>query len=155
VLSVKHRLSFGIVVIISILGVFIGMLTAYVCGKYVGTPFLEKFGKYVGMTSERLEKVSDYYSKNVRKTIVFGFYLPGLRQISPYFAGITNIPFRKFLLLSLLGTLLWTVPFIVVGFYTGRVFHINPAYVPWLGVVSLFLFIIYGWIQYSKTKKAR
>ncbi|PGY15354.1 DedA family protein [Bacillus sp. AFS031507] len=153
VLSYHHKLSIGLAILSSILGAFIGMQTAYSIGKYAGSPFIKKFGKYVGISDDRWEKVSRIYTKNVRKTIVIGFYLPGIRQISPYFAGITNIPFRRFILFSLLGTLLWTIPFIVGGYYAGKVFHINPDYIPYLGMVFFILFLLFVIRKYIKRKK--
>jgi membrane protein DedA with SNARE-associated domain len=155
VLIVHHKLSFGLAMICSILGALIGMLVAYVCGKFIGYPFIKKYGKYVGITDERWEKARNKYNGNVRKTILLGFYMPGLRQISPYFAGIANIPFQKFFLFSLLGTLLWTFPFIVGGYYAGKVFNINPKYVPYVGVVFLILFLVYVLIKYIKRKIQR
>ncbi|MFD6442012.1 DedA family protein [Peribacillus sp. NPDC060186] len=96
VLIVQGKLSFGLAVLCAILGAFIGMLTAYVCGKYVGYPFINKYGKYIGITNERWEKAKNNYMENAKKTIVFGFYIPGIRQISPYFAGISNINFWEY-----------------------------------------------------------
>ncbi|MFE4133302.1 DedA family protein [Peribacillus sp. YIM B13482] len=153
VLIGQNKLSFGLAVLSAFLGAFIGMLTAYVCGKYVGYPFIKKYGKYVGITNDRWEKVQKKYMNNTKKTIVFGFYLPGIRQISPYFAGINNIPLFKFILFSMLGTFLWTVPLIVAGYYIGNAFHINPEYVPLLGVVFLVFLLIYTFINYMKRKK--
>ena len=155
VLSIHDKLSLGLAMLCAILGAFIGMLTAYVVGKYIGSPFLKRYGKYVGITDARWEKVSHKYTNNVRKTIVVGFYLPGIRQISPYFAGMNKIPFRCFFFFSLLGTLLWTIPFILVGFYGGKLFHINPNYVPYIGIVFFFLFLIYVMIKYIIGKKGK
>jgi len=152
VLSVHHKLSLELVMVSSVLGAFAGMLTAYVCGRYAGSPFIKKYGRYIGITDERWEKVSSKYTKNVRKSIVFGFYLPGIRQISPYFAGIAHIPFARFFLFSLLGTLIWTIPFILAGYFTGKIFHVNPNYV---GIVFLVLFFLYVIIKYIKGKKSK
>jgi membrane-associated protein len=155
VLIVHHKLSFVPAVLCAILGAFFGMLTAYVLGKYVGYPFIKKYGKYIGITDERWENARNKYTKNVQKTILLGFYMPGIRQISPYFAGITKVLFREFFFFSLLGTLLWTVPFIVAGYYAGKVFNINPANVPYLGVVLLVAFLIYVLIQHFRKKKRK
>ncbi|MEH7413706.1 DedA family protein [Neobacillus drentensis] len=153
ILCGEHKLSFELSLVVSILGVFTGMLSAYSCGKFLGYPFVKKFGKYVGITDERWKKAVGFYEKNVQKTILFGFYMPGLRQISPYFAGITQIPFRKFGLLSLAGTLLWTIPVMSTGFFAGKVFYINPAYIPCVGIASFLLFMTYVWLR--KRKRAR
>ncbi|MEH7075752.1 DedA family protein [Neobacillus drentensis] len=155
VLSFHHQLSLGLAMLCSILGAFIGMLTAFAIGKYLGSPFIKRYGKYVGITDVRWEKVSLKYTNNVRKTIVAGFYLPGIRQISPYFAGINKIPFRVFFFFSILGTLLWTIPFILAGYYGGKLFHINPNYVPYLGIAFFFLFLIYVIINYIIGKKRK
>ncbi|WML24909.1 DedA family protein [Neobacillus sp. OS1-33] len=153
VLSFHHQLSSGLTMLCSSLGAFIGMQTAYSIGKYVGSPFIKKYGKYIGITDDRLEKVSRIYAKNVRKTIVFGFYLPGIRQVSPYFAGINKIPYRMFFLFSLLGTVLWTIPIIVGGYYAGKVFHINPDYIPYAGLVFFILFLLYVLVMSIKKRK--
>ncbi|WP_458413225.1 DedA family protein [Schinkia sp. CFF1] len=146
-LIAHHQLSFGAAVVSSILGAFVGMLTAYGFGKFVGFPFIIKFGKYVGITVERWEKAKNKYSKNVHKTILFGFYMPGIRQISPYFAGISKHPFNKFVAFSLLGTILWVGPYIVAGYYAGNVFRINPEYVPYAGLLLFVIFLAYVFIK--------
>jgi membrane-associated protein len=155
VLSIHDKLSLGLVMLCSILGAFVGMLAAFTVGKYIGSPFFKRYGKYVGITEARWQKVSDKYTNNVRKTIVLGFYLPGIRQISPYFAGINKVPFRSFVFFSLLGTLLWTIPFILAGYYGGKLFHINPDYVPYVGIVFFFFFLIYVSTKYIIGKKRK
>lgn len=153
ILIVHHQLLFGWAVLSAILGAYSGMLTAYICGKYIGFPFINKYGKYVGITIGRWRKVQNAYEKNVQKTILFGFYIPGIRQISPYFAGMSKTPFYKYSLLALLGTLLWTVPIIGAGYYLGTVFHINPAYVPYLSILFFIVFLLYVLISYIRIKR--
>ncbi|MBP0726689.1 DedA family protein [Bacillus sp. RG28] len=155
ILILHNQLSLILTLIFSILGAFIGMLTAYAFGKILGNSFISKYGKYIGITNQRLEKVKDRYSNNVHKSIILGFYMPGIRQINPYFAGITKIPFLKFVILSLIGAIIWTVPFILGGYYSGKVFNINPKYVPYLGVLFLFIFLISVLINYLKKNSTR
>ena len=152
VLITHHQLSFPLSFISAFLGAITGMLTAFVCGKYMGHPFINRFGKYVGITEERWEKAQSKYTHNMKKTIIFGFYMPGIRQISPYFAGITKVPFQQFLLLSMFGAFLWTVPFILAGYFLGKAFHINPVYVPYLGILFLVIFFLYVFIKHLKNR---
>jgi len=155
VLILHNQLSFILTVLFSVLGAFIGMLTAYACGTYLGKPFISKFGKYIGITEQRLENVKSRYADNVNRSIILGFFLPGIRQINPYFAGITKIPFLKFVVLSLIGAIIWTVPFIAGGYYLGKVFNINPKYVPYLGVLFLLIFLISVLMNYIKKNSTR
>ncbi|MCM3570319.1 DedA family protein [Neobacillus mesonae] len=155
VLINQHSLAFLPSSLSAFMGAFTGMLTAYLVGKYVGSPFIRKYGKYVAITDERWEKVQNKYTKNVRKTILFGFYMPGIRQISPYFAGITKISIVEFLLYSIMGTILWTLPFILAGYYAGSALHINPRYVPYLGLLFLFIFLVFVFVNFLKRKRGK
>ncbi|WP_286231903.1 DedA family protein [Neobacillus mesonae] len=150
----QRSLTFLPAVLAAFFGAFTGMLSAYVVGKYIGSPFIHKYGKYVGITEERWFKVKNKYMRNVHKTIVFGFYMPGIRQISPYFAGINKISFLDFLLSSILGTVLWILPFILAGYYAGSAFNINPKYVPYLGLVLLLIFLTVVFVNFFKKRKA-
>lgn len=152
VLITQHQLSFGMSLLSAFLGAFAGSLTAYACGKYIGAPFINKYGKYIGMTIERWRKVQTAYAKNVNKAILFGFFIVGIRQISPYIAGMTKVVIPKFLFLSLFGSLFWTVPYIAVGYYVGSAFDINPEYVPYLGLVFMIAFLLYIFFQFLKKR---
>ena len=112
VFSVHHQLSFGRALLSAILGAFIGMFTAYICGKYIGLPFIKKYGKYVGITNERWEKVS---SESIREMSRKPFSLASICQASdksaPTLLECLRTPFfRVFFLFSFLGTLAWTTP---------------------------------------------
>ncbi|WP_088073005.1 DedA family protein [Gottfriedia luciferensis] len=150
-----NQLTFGMTLIASISGAFIGMITAYVCGKFLANSLIKNYGKYIGITSERLGKVKDKYSGNVHKTIILGFFMPGIRQLSPYVAGITNVPFLTFTIFSLIGTLLWTIPFIMGGYYLGKKFNIDPKYVPYLGIALLVVFLIVATFKSIRKKRKK
>lgn len=142
ILVSHHHLSMGESLIYSELGAFLGMLTAYFLGKYLGKPFVNRYGHYFGLTSEKWKTIEKRYRGNAHKAIIFGYYLPGIRQISPYFAGIAHISFRYFFWFSLIGSIIWTIPLILAGYYTAKVIYINPKYVPYFGVVLFVLFLI-------------
>jgi membrane-associated protein len=153
VMIAHKKLSLALVLLYAIPGCFTGMVTAYACGKYLGDPFINKYGKYVGLTNIRWEKAKHKYSKNIQKSIVFGFYIPGLRQISPYLAGVSKVPFRKFSILSLIGTVPWILTYIVVGVYAGKVIHINRKHLIFLGILIIVILLIYVAAKYFKKKK--
>jgi len=81
------------------------------------------------------------YEKRAALSIVLGLYLPGVRQVNPYFAGASQISFISFVLLAFIGSVLWVLPYILVGFIFGRWFNIPVEYISILGFALLFLFI--------------
>ncbi|MEH7368884.1 DedA family protein [Priestia megaterium] len=144
----KHQLNLYESSLFAFLGVITGMLTAYGLGRYAGTPFFDKYGKYVGLTKEKIEAASGSYHKYGIWTILFGLYIPGLRQISPYMAGISRYPFLLYLLLSVVGSLVWVLSFLILGYYVGDRVHISYII---MGAVAFF--VIYLLIKRKRNRK--
>ncbi|URT71340.1 DedA family protein [Cytobacillus firmus] len=152
VLIGNHRLSFAESAVCAEAGVLLGMLSAYWIGKKAGTSFLRKYGRYIGITEKRWNTAQKKYMENHRFMIFAGFYMPGIRQINPYLAGISQVPFHQYLLYSAAGSLSWVLPIIAAGYFAGSFFDINPEYVPYLGVLLLAVFVIYMLFKYAKNK---
>ncbi|MBD7909342.1 DedA family protein [Sporosarcina gallistercoris] len=148
VLIAQHQLHPIPTAIAAITGALTGMLTAYAGGRFLGYPLLHKVEKFIGLTKERWKKAEQSFKRRRKRTVVFGFYMPGIRQISPYFAGLTTMPFYQFFGLAVFGTVLWVMPFLVAGYVLGRSFHVNPSYAPLVGV--FFLVVMIGWFLLKK-----
>ncbi|WOV84839.1 DedA family protein [Sporosarcina jeotgali] len=153
VLIAQHQLHPIPSAIAAAAGAFVGMLTAYAGGRFIGYPLLHKVGKFIGLTKERWEKAEQSFKRRRKRTVLFGFYMPGIRQISPYFAGLTAMPFFQFVTLAIFGTILWVMPFLIAGYVLGRSFHVNPSYAPLVGV--FFLVMMAGWLLVKKVKSKK
>ncbi|WP_039042418.1 DedA family protein [Sporosarcina sp. ZBG7A] len=153
VLIAQHQLQLFPSLIAAILGALTGMLTAYAGGRFIGYPLLHKVGKFIGLTKERWEKAEQSFKRRRKRTVLFGFYMPGIRQISPYFAGLTAMPFYQFIGLAVFGTILWVMPFLIAGYVLGRSFHVNPSYASLVGV--FFLVVMIGWFLFKNVKSKK
>ncbi|WJY26267.1 MULTISPECIES: DedA family protein [Sporosarcina] len=150
VLIAGHQLSAIPSAAAAVAGAWTGMLTAYAGGRYIGYPLLHKIGKFIGLTKERWAKAEQSFKRKRKRTILFGIYMPGIRQISPYFAGLTKMPFLEFTLLSGAASAGWVLPFLAAGYFLGRSFKVNPSYAALVGFV--FLLIMIGRLLFKKWK---
>lgn len=141
ILSEQQDVKLFPAVLSAFAGSFTGMLAAYLIGKHLGK-YVQQYVKWIGLTDERWERVKTNYMKNMQKTIVLGFYVPGIRQINPYFAGMKSVPQQVFVRAAFFGTALWILPFILTGYYAGNALHIKPEVVPYFGLVLLAIFIM-------------
>ncbi|MGG0643194.1 DedA family protein [Sporosarcina gallistercoris] len=148
VLIANHQLHAIPTAIAAIAGALTGMMTAYAGGRFIGYPLLHKVGRFVGLTKDRWKKAEQSFKRRSKRTVIFGFYMPGIRQISPYFAGLTSMPVYQFFGLAVFGTVLWVVPFLAAGYVLGRSFRVNPSYAPLVGV--FFLVVMVGWFFFKK-----
>ncbi|MCW3792657.1 DedA family protein [Paenibacillus sp. LS1] len=112
-------MNFMLAILFSFVGSVLGMIISYLIGSKVGFHIVERYGKWVGMTPKRFEKVQRWFVKYGDWAIVFSYFIPGVRHVSGYVAGITKIPFKKYVLLCSVVALIWSVLFITIGYFIG------------------------------------
>lgn len=153
VLAVHGQLSLPWGILFSFLGTFAGMTFGYYAGKLVGYPIINKYGKWIGITEEKAVTFEAKFTKNSSKTLIMGFFMPGLRQVAPYLSGIFSINIVRYLIISGAGSLLWAIAYILLGWGLGSSFPINPNYVPYLGVGLLVIFLVTSLMRYLRKKR--
>lgn len=107
--------GFTPVVLTAVLGSLTGVSISYLVGKNVGKPVAEKYGRMIGVTPGRLLKAEKWFDKYGSPVIVFAYFIPGLRHVSPYISGITRLPYWKVILFSAIGAFLWVLTFVNLG----------------------------------------
>ncbi|GGG30420.1 putative membrane protein YbfM [Lysinibacillus alkalisoli] len=149
---VTGSMDFTHAVFFAVIGTIVGMMTGYLLGKKLGLPMLQRWGHYVGFTEERWQHVSQRYVRKSRLTIIGAYFLPGIRQISPYVAGVAKLRLSLFMTYSIIGAIVWIVPYMAAGYFIGRYFNIPPVYISSIGFILFGLFIVHLIIQYIKKK---
>lgn len=99
----------------SFVGALSGMLISYLIGKRAGRPFLDRFGRWVGLKQHRIAKVERWMNKYGPFSIVIGYFIPGLRHVTCYLCGISRMPLRKYCLFASIGAFVWCLIFIMAG----------------------------------------
>lgn len=56
-------LNYGLSILISFIGALLGMIISYFIGRKAGRPFINKFGKWVGLKEKRMAKVDRWMKK--------------------------------------------------------------------------------------------
>jgi membrane protein DedA with SNARE-associated domain len=104
-------------------GSLTGMIISYFIGLRLGQPLIEKFGKWIGLTPKRFNRVKGWYARFGMWTVMIGYFIPGIRHVTSYAAGINAMPFRKYIVIAVVSAITWTALFITIGYYTGHVHH--------------------------------
>lgn len=135
-LSYKGQLDFGILAILAFLGTTIGMTITYFIGAKAGLPFIVRYGKWFLFKQDKLDKTQKWFAKYGNVLIFIGYFIPGVRHFTGYFAGIAAVPFRKFALYAYSGALFWVVLFLGIGKVFGpqwnAVFHLAHQYAAYI-----------------------
>ena len=142
------------------LGSACGITLSYGLGRTVGIYLVSKFGHAVHITGDKVTHVHTWYDRVGKWGLLFGFYLPGLRHLIGFGAGIAKLPLTMFALFGFTGALIWSVTFVSAGYFLGRewmlVFgKVRPTLVTSSAViVSFFLLyiLVHQWLRKQKPK---
>lgn len=151
ILAKNDKLSFSLAWLCLSTGAFAGMLTSYLLGRKIGKPLLERYGRYLGMSKERWRKFILHW--DMKKPLFVGFFIPGIRQFNPYFAGMSRLILILFVLLSAAGSLSWTFTYMIIGYIISTYIKIDPEYLAAVGMILFILFVIQLIYKWKKSKK--
>jgi membrane protein DedA with SNARE-associated domain len=119
VLMHKGRLNIPLTVLFAYAGTIAGITTSYFLGRTVGNFFIHKYGVWVGITHERLEKAHYWFERLGKWLLLIGYFIPGIRHLTGFTAGATYMKFSHFALFAYTGAILWVSLFLSLGFFVG------------------------------------
>ncbi len=120
------RLNIVAVGVVGFLAAVAGDNIGYAIGRYGGRALVERGGKYVFLTKERLDKTERFFARHGGKIIVAARFIEGLRQANGIIAGISGMRWLKFLACNALGAALWVGTWVSAGYFAGQ--HITAIY---------------------------
>ena len=97
-----------------------GAMVGYAIGAWGGRPILDRWGRYVGIGSEDLDRADRWFDRWGSWAVFLGRMVPLVRTFVSYPAGISRMPMGRFLLFSTLGSLPWNLALITAGFVVGE-----------------------------------
>lgn len=106
------NLNIYVVAVVGLLACCTGSAVGYLVGEYGGRPVLERYGKYILITGERLEKAEHFFAERGALVLLLGRFVEGVRQAAAILAGISEMSFARFILFYSAGAVIW------VGFWT-------------------------------------
>jgi len=129
----QQKLNFYILVFWGLFGTILGSLPWYYLGRLVNekrlSNFLDKRGKYFGISSDDLDKSRRWFEKYGVSLVFWGRLVPGIRTLISVPAGIELMPLRKFLIWTTLGSLIWVAILTYAGYLFGENYEIIENYV--------------------------
>ncbi|WP_051348721.1 VTT domain-containing protein [Peribacillus kribbensis] len=115
VLCYQGQMNLVLSVASAALGGMLGVSISYWLGKKLGVPFFRKYGHFIHMGPEKMDRMSAWYTKYGKVLLLVSFFIPGVRHIASIISGVIKLPFRSFSIFAYIGVTLWTGAFIWLG----------------------------------------
>ena len=115
-----------------ILASILGNLTGYWFGWKTG-PLLYKRKDSRFFKKQHLKTAETFYNKYGWLALTVGLYLPIIRTFASIVAGMVRLDFRRFILLTVTGSVFWILSFVLAGYFIGS----RPFLKPWLNYIVI------------------
>ncbi|MEU7903948.1 DedA family protein [Actinoplanes sp. NPDC049118] len=113
------RLDIFAVAAVAFVAAVLGDNVGYWIGVRGGRRAVHRFGKYIFITPERLERAERFFARRGNRIVVVARFIDGLRQLNGVIAGITAMPWRTFLIYNTIGAALWVGWWTTVAYLLG------------------------------------
>ncbi|HEV2344800.1 MAG TPA: DedA family protein [Actinocrinis sp.] len=120
------RLNVVAVGLIGFAAAVLGDNLGYGIGRFGGRTLALRWGRYVFLTEERLDKAEAFFTRHGGKIVTVARFIEGLRQANGIIAGITGMRWLRFVAFNALGAALWVSTWTSVGYLAGN--HITTIY---------------------------
>jgi membrane protein DedA with SNARE-associated domain len=151
------RLNVVAVGVVGFAAAVLGDNIGYAIGRFGGRALVDRWGRYVFLTPERLDKTEAFFNRHGGKIIVIARFVEVLRQANGIIAGITEMRWLRFVAFNALGAALWVGTWVSFGYFAGQ--HITTIY----GVITRYSLyaaiaaavLIVAWIAYRMRMRMR
>jgi membrane protein DedA with SNARE-associated domain len=149
----------------AIIGGTIGSLAGGALWYYIGYAiskerlmrWSERFGAWIAVTPDDVERTCAWFERHGEVSVFLGRLVPLVRTLISLPAGLTRMPFRRFLLFSAVGTFIWTFALTFAGRFLGSRFEEVESYVgpfSWLVIGVILAIYVYRLITLGLRRRA-
>lgn len=121
----KTSLTLTGTLLISTTASTLGALILYYLGKFLTEEKIDKIitskiGKLLGLKPQNIKKAHDWFNKKGQKTVLICRFIPIVRSLISIPAGMVEMNLKKFLIYTVIGTLIWNTVLITSGYLLGN-----------------------------------
>ncbi|AXI02893.1 DedA family protein [Aquirhabdus parva] len=96
----------------------IGDSTNYWIGRKYGTRLFSETRRFP--SRKHLATAEAFFQKHGGKSVLIGRFMPFIRTFTPFVAGMSTMPYLRFLAFSVSGTILWVGTLVPAGYFLGQ-----------------------------------
>ncbi|HEY7262057.1 MAG TPA: DedA family protein [Trebonia sp.] len=151
------KINVAALAVVAFVAAVTGDNIGFAIGHFGGRALALRFGKYVFLTEERLNKAERFFDRRGSIVITFARFVEGLRQANGIIAGITGMHWLRFLIFNAIGAALWVGTWVTIGYFAGNnistVYHYITLYSYY--VLAGLVVLIVGYIVWRRRRRRR
>src|SRR5918998_1262868 len=155
------QLALPLVMLSGFAGAFVSDNSVYWIGRIGGRPLIDRVLKirllHFLIDEKTLLKVECYFEDHGGRTVFLGRFGPGLRSMTPLFAGVSRMKYHHFLPCNVSAGIVWAVAYTIVGYVFGQYWErlLDTAKDVGLGIVGLVVLLIVLYVLRRRSRRDR
>jgi len=97
-----------------------GISVSYWLGRTFGLKLIHRYGKYLRIREEHINRAHAWFERVGNWGLTFGYFVPGVRHVTAYAAGMSEVEPHHFALFAYSGAVLWVSTFLTLGYLLGE-----------------------------------
>lgn len=148
-------LDIWLLFVILVLAAFTGNTVNYFIGGYAGPKVFKEKNKILKL--EYYQETQQFFDKYGAPAVIISRFMPIIRTIAPFVAGVSRMKFAKYSLYNFIGGASWIAVFLFAGYFLGNV----PFFKAHFALVGVFIILvsvvppIYAAVKARQSRKAK
>jgi membrane protein DedA with SNARE-associated domain len=151
-LAYKGNFSLPLVFLTAWAGSTCGITISFYLGRVFGMSVIHRYGKYARITEDHIHKAHAWFDRVGHWGLTFGYFIPGVRHISAFAAGMSAVTPPQFALFAYSGGFLWVAAFLSLGYFLGdrwetveHEIHHYLLVIALAGAAALAVYLVWRW----------
>lgn len=145
-------LSIVVLGIILIIAAFAGNSVNYLIGNYLGPKVFKENNRILKL--EYYTQTQAFFDKHGGKAVIFSRFMPIIRTVAPFVAGVGRMNFGRYSLYNFIGGASWIVLFLAAGYALGNI-AIIKSHISLVGLIIIIVSIVPPIIAAVKSRKTK
>jgi len=113
-------LDIGVIIAVLIVAAITGVASGYALGRHTGPRIFSRPDSKL-FKQEYLRKTQAFYEKHGGKTIIYAQFVPIIRTFAPFVAGVAQMPYARFAMFNVIGSIGWVTSMTLLGYFVGDI----------------------------------
>jgi membrane protein DedA with SNARE-associated domain/rhodanese-related sulfurtransferase len=155
-LAATHRLNLATSLVCVLAACVAADSVWYALGRRYGNVVLKLLCRISFEASVCVSKTEGYFHRRGAVTLLFAKFIPGLSTVAAPIAGQTGMPYPRFLLFDLAGSTIWSLAYLLAGYFFGDLAQRSSVVFGVLGhfAVAIFVLMVLG-LMFQRIWKQR
>ncbi|OGG60122.1 hypothetical protein A2765_00965 [Candidatus Kaiserbacteria bacterium RIFCSPHIGHO2_01_FULL_56_24] len=142
-----------LIYIVVLAGDVVGDSVCYAIGRW-GRPLTHSYGRYIGLTPERLASAQTFFHENHQKAVIASKLIHGIGWTGLVAAGSLHVPYWRFVRTCLFISAAQSFALLIIGILFGHAYLLIGQYLSYfaavVSVVALTAGLLYGLYRLKK-----